>query len=94
MPGSADPYFCDFLTSTFRGGSSAPAFLDASMNTEDPIFERDGTRPAMTLEEVAAKLGISKERVRQIEQNALYKLKRAMHRNGYRREDFFNNESS
>jgi len=57
------------------------------MNPLDPILQRDGTARAMTLDEVAEDLGLSKERVRQIEQNALLKVKRMFRQLGFRPED-------
>jgi DNA-directed RNA polymerase sigma subunit (sigma70/sigma32) len=47
------------------------------------------TRPQMTLQEVADILGTSRERVRQIEQRALGKLRRILFAKGYKAEDLF-----
>jgi len=41
----------------------------------------------MTLEEVAAELGVTRQRVQQIEKKALGKLRRALARQGLRFED-------
>jgi transcriptional regulator with XRE-family HTH domain len=43
----------------------------------------------MTLQEIADILGTSRERVRQIEQRALGKLRRKLTAMGYKPEDFF-----
>jgi len=45
--------------------------------------------PFMTLAEIADVMGMSRERVRQIEQRALGKIKRALLANGMTAEDFF-----
>lgn len=45
-----------------------------------------GTTP---LETLGQQWGISRERVRQIEQRALGKLKRALRKRGFKAEDFF-----
>lgn len=42
----------------------------------------------MTLEEVAREIGVTPERVRQIEARALRKIRLALRRNGYTVEDF------
>lgn len=41
----------------------------------------------LTLEEVAQELGVSRERVRQIENRALWKARQILERHGYRLED-------
>ena len=43
--------------------------------------------PPMTLQEVATALGLTRERVRQIEQKAIYKLKRRMNKLGHKADD-------
>lgn len=43
---------------------------------------------AMTLEEVGQALGVSRERVRQLENRALAKARVILHRRGYSLEDF------
>ena len=44
---------------------------------------------ARTLAEIARALGLSRQRVMQLEQSALRKLRRALVRKGLRLEDFF-----
>ncbi len=48
-----------------------------------------GDRDAETLEVLALRLDLTRERIRQIQQEALFKLKRRMLRNGADRESFF-----
>lgn len=43
----------------------------------------------LSLHQIGKVLGISRERVRQIENNAKYKIKRELHRRGYSRDSFF-----
>ncbi len=50
-------------------------------------INNDGT--PMTLQEIANILGTSRERVRQIEQRALGKLRRRLQAQGYNPDDFF-----
>lgn len=52
---------------------------------------RPQTNPqaAMTLSEIAAELGVTKERARQIECRALLKLRKALNRRGFMAEDIF-----
>lgn len=45
--------------------------------------------PTKTLEEIADMMGITRERVRQIEQTALGKVRRELYKRGMRAEDFF-----
>ena len=48
----------------------------------------DQPKPEMTLAEVAEQIGVTPERVRQIEVRALRKIRIALWRNGYTAEDF------
>ncbi len=48
-----------------------------------------GDRESETLETLAARLGLTRERIRQIQQEALVKLKRRMARNGIDRDSIF-----
>ena len=47
------------------------------MNAKQQKYKRDGIEP-MTLQEVADTMGITRERVRQIEVKALFKLRRKL----------------
>ena len=55
----------------------------------DVVVRRFGLRnyPRGTLEEVGLELGVTRERVRQIQMDALRKLRRILERSGYSRED-------
>jgi Mn-dependent DtxR family transcriptional regulator len=46
--------------------------------------------PYMTLQEIADMMGMSRERVRQIELRALGKVKKELYKRGITAEDFFN----
>jgi RNA polymerase nonessential primary-like sigma factor len=55
----------------------------------DVVVRRFGLRnyPRCTLEEVGEELGVTRERVRQIQLDALSKLRRILERNGYSKEN-------
>lgn len=55
----------------------------------NPDFPIKGEDRHMTLQEIADVLGTSRERVRQIEQRALGKIRRKLRAMGYKPEDFF-----
>ena len=57
--------------------------------SRNPEFPIKGEDRHMTLQEIADVLGTSRERVRQIEQRALGKLRRKLRAMGYKPEDFF-----
>lgn len=52
------------------------------------------TYGVVTLEEIAKELGVSRERVRQIEKSALAKLKANFEQRGYRYEDWVDDVES
>ena len=55
----------------------------------NPEYPIKGEDRYMTLQEIADILGTSRERVRQIEQRALGKIRRKLRAMGYKPEDFF-----
>jgi RNA polymerase sigma-32 factor len=66
-----------------RDAATRAQWINLALDTLTPreqviIRERQMQEDAVTLESLGARLGISKERVRQIEANALSKLKRAL----------------
>lgn len=66
-----------------RDATTRAKWINLALDTLTPreqviIRERQMQEDAVTLESLGARLGISKERVRQIEANALSKLKRAL----------------
>jgi RNA polymerase nonessential primary-like sigma factor len=60
----------------------------------DVVVRRFGLRnhPRGTLEEVGLELGVTRERVRQIQMDALRKLRRILEHSGYSRENIINEE--
>ena len=60
----------------------------------DVVVRRFGLRnhPRGTLEEVGVELGVTRERVRQIQMDALRKLRRILEHSGYSRENIINEE--
>jgi RNA polymerase primary sigma factor len=72
----------DDLRSAGLSGSLEEAMLllrDREREILCQYFGLDGNDP-MTLEEIGAKMGVTRERVRQIKQRALSKLRRSKHR--------------
>ena len=57
----------------------------AAVEVDDPL----GDREPETLEVLAERLGLTRERIRQIQQEALLKLKRRMIRHGVDRDSIF-----
>ena len=57
------------------------------MNTRRARRWSGSMEPAMTLDQVAAELGVSRERVRQIENKALKKLRAALDERGITADD-------
>jgi RNA polymerase nonessential primary-like sigma factor len=66
--------------------------LDAKQR--DVVVRRFGLRnhPRGTLEEVGVELGVTRERVRQIQMDALRKLRRILEHSGYSRDNIINEE--
>jgi RNA polymerase nonessential primary-like sigma factor len=67
-------------------------WIDALSNREKEVLEgRFGLhdREPETLEVLSARLGLTRERVRQIQNDAMLKLKRHMTRDGFNRQAFF-----
>ncbi len=62
---------------------------ELDLKQKDVVVRRFGLRnyPRGTLEEVGLELGVTRERVRQIQMDALRKLRRILERSGYSRED-------
>ena len=55
-------------------------------------YERSGQqlfKPVMTLEEIADLMGVTRERVRQIEQSALKNARKILRKKGYNPDNFF-----
>jgi RNA polymerase nonessential primary-like sigma factor len=80
--------------STILQDESVIDHLDKWLDELDPkqrdvVVRRFGLRnyPRGTLEEVGLELGVTRERVRQIQMDALRKLRRILERSGYSRED-------
>lgn len=59
-------------------------------------YERSGQqlfKPVMTLEEIADLMGVTRERVRQIEQSALRNARKILRKKGYDPDNFFSDPS-
>lgn len=56
----------------------ATAMAGLTVNEQTVIRERVTAEEPLTLQELSSKMGVSRERVRQIEENALRKLKRQL----------------
>lgn len=82
LPGRCPHTTCRFnLTSEFRDNRGArPAEIRLPVVREGCVLEA-AERGGMTLEEIATRLSITRERVRQIETGALTKLWRRLERN-------------
>jgi len=67
---------------------------ELDVKQRDVVVRRFGLRnhPRGTLEEVGLELGVTRERVRQIQMDALRKLRRILEHSGYSRENIINEE--
>lgn len=63
---------------TLRTEALTSAMLDLNERERDIIAQRKLAEPAVTLEELSQKYGVSRERIRQIESRAMEKLQAAM----------------
>jgi hypothetical protein len=55
--------------------------------------EKSMFKPVMTLEQIADTMGITRERVRQIEQSALKNARKVLRKKGYNPDNFFSDPS-